>query len=85
MSPMLKAKCVSTPESSLLMIASTPSSEMTIPRSCPRVSRSPNMTALATAMNTGPSEFITETLSAVVSCSPTNCSAPNTAPPISAR
>jgi hypothetical protein len=36
-------------------------------------------------MNTGPSEFITETLSAVVSCNPTNCSAPNTPPPISAR
>ena len=67
------------------MIASTPSSEITMPASWPPVSRSRNITALAAAMNSGASEFITETLSAVVSCRPTNCSAPNTPPPISER
>ena len=84
-SPTLNERCVSTPGSSLVMIASTPRSEIAMPTVCPGVRRAPTITTPAAAMNSGASEFITETLSAVVSCRPTNCSAPNNAPPSSDR
>ena len=83
MSPVLNERCVNTPGSSLVMIASTPRSEIRIPASWPVVSRSPNIAALAAAMNSGANEFITDTFSAVVSCRPTNCSAPKMPPPMS--
>ena len=60
---------------------STPANDVAMPASWIGRSVSPNMIATVARMNTGPSEFSTDTFTADVYCSPTYCSALNTAPP----
>src|SRR4051812_11543843 len=66
MSPTLNESVERIAGSSREMIASTPSSETMIRADCPSVSWSRNIAAPAAAMKTGASEFITDTLSALV-------------------
>ena len=55
---------------------------MAMPAICRALTRSRKSAAPVATISTGTSEFITETLSALVYCKPTYCSAVNSAPPV---